>query len=366
MQSPKFSFSSSNLNTHVNPNKIRDAWKKKTKHQLRKQAIWDLIEFRDLDQSIKETAERISNDISSAKYQVNCPKNYLVEKSRGLCRQMTLAHPEDLLVLQCLSSALQSQIDNNSPSQSAFYQPGDMKWSKGKMTIDVSDYGALASWKRFQKAILNFQNENEFVVVTDIANFYDFINFNHLRNIVSSLCNVDEPLLDLLIFVLNGLAWVPDYMPRQQMGMPQLESDAPRVLANAMLFELDKVIENKSKMNYARFMDDIDFGANSIPESKSTLRDIDLTLQSRQLRLNSAKTKILQKKDAFIHFCVDQNNRLDIILNKIQNQTKKGKISNKTLKEVNLLYEEWQGTKNNGEPKSDSPFHNGNGQSTFQ
>ncbi|MDZ7711553.1 MAG: RNA-directed DNA polymerase [Roseovarius sp.] len=103
---------------------------------------------------------------------------------------------------------------------------------------------------------------------------------------------------------------VPDYMPRLEMGYASIETEAPRVLlANAMLFELDRVVEQHSYRNYARFMDDIDFGVQTIVEAKRAVRDIDLTLQSRQLRLNSAKTQILTQQEAFRHFCVKENSR---------------------------------------------------------
>jgi hypothetical protein len=220
------------------------------KRQLRKQVLWDLIEFRDIDRDLAVSSLQIARDIVNASYTVGKPQTYLVEKTRGLCRQMTLVQPQDLIVLQCLSSRVHAQIVNGSPSKAAFFQPGDLEWSTGKMTISDDDYGAIASWKRFQKQVLRFSRENKFVVITDVANFYDFINFKHLRNIVASICtDVDEAVLDLLIYLLNELAWVPDYMPRQEMGMPQIETEAPRVLANAMLFELDRVVEQHSYRN---------------------------------------------------------------------------------------------------------------------
>lgn len=250
----------------------------------------------------------------------------------------------------------------NSPSKAAFFEPGDMEWSSGKMTISDDDYGAIASWKRFQKQVLKFSRENKYVVITDVANFYDFINFKHLRNIIASFCSdVDEAILDILIYLLNELAWVPDYMPRQEMGMPQIETEAPRVLANAMLFELDRVVEKHSYRNYARFMDDIDFGVHSIVEAKQAVRDIDLTLQARQLRLNSAKTKILSQGEAFRHFCVKENSDLDRYARFIE-MTALFKILKPRLgHSLASLYERWLSREPSGAPSDTSPFMQGNG-----
>lgn len=81
-------------------------------------------------------------------------------------------------------------------------------------------------------------------------------------------------------------------MPLTQVGMPQIETSATRVLANAMLYEVDKLCEHSAVSNYARFMDDMDVGVESVEKAKAIVRDMDLTLQSRQLRLNSSKTQI--------------------------------------------------------------------------
>jgi Reverse transcriptase (RNA-dependent DNA polymerase) len=362
MRSPKFVFSEKVITASVGRTAMVAAWKKKVRPQLRKQVLWDLIEFRDIDENINEIAETISCDVRNGSYRVNRPQTYLVEKSKGLCRQMTLAHPVDMILLQCLSSRLYKQILDGAPSKSAFFEPGDMKWSTGKMTIGEGEYGSIASWKRFQKRVLKFSKENRFIVVTDVANFYDFINFSHLRNIISSICtNVEEALLDLLVYLLNELAWVPDYMPRQEMGMPQMEAEAPRILANAMLFELDRVVESKSLLNYARFMDDIDFGADTVSDAKVLIRDIDLTLQSRQLRLNSSKTKILTQQDAFKHFCVAENSNLDRYSALIEATGSWPKLKSKIGQSILRRYEKWLDRQPKGVPNSSSVFLHGNG-----
>ena len=362
MRSPKFIFSEKSISECTGPAQLKKAWQKKIKGQLRQQILWDVIDFRDVEANLDQFISTLSSEIISANYRVSKPHTYLVEKSRGMCRQMTLVQPRDLIVLQCLSSRLYAQILSNSPSKAAFFEPGDMNWSTGKMTITDGDYGSVASWKKFQKQVLKFSKENNFVVIADVANFYDFINFKHLRNIVSSLCNdVDEAILDFLIYLLNDLSWVPDYMPRQEMGMPQIEAEAPRVLANAMLFELDRVVELRSYKNYARFMDDIDFGVQTIVEAKRAIRDIDLTLQSRQLRLNAAKTKILSQKEAFRHFCVEENATLDRYSNLLQNFVGR-KIWTRFLGlKLEGQYENWLNRSTKSGPHPDSVFLRGNG-----
>lgn len=306
MQSPKFKFLVGDLKDVFDQTLLTKEWKSRVKHQLRKQVVFDPIEYRDYDADISALISGVYFDVIRGEYQVKHAKRYLSEKSRGLCRQMTLVHPRDLLVLERLSRSFYIELKKKEPSKSAYFEPDDGRFIRGFQQVDFQ-YGSYASWRRFQKAIFGFAKENKFVVVTDVANFYDFINFQHLRNIISSLNGVREAVLDLLIYVLNRLTWTPDYMPLSQVGMPQIETTATRVLANALLYEVDWVCEHYASLNYARFMDDIDVGVDSIQLAKQIVRDIDLTLQSRQLRLNSSKTKILSRTQAFEHFCIRQN-----------------------------------------------------------
>lgn len=240
MQSPKFQFLVNDLDSvFSNPN-LREEWKKRVRAQLRKQQIFDAIEYRDFNDNSTEIIKRLRREIIAGNYSVKAPKRYLVEKSRGLCRQMTLIHPIDLLVLERLSRSVYFELKKKAPSTSAFFEPDDGSFVKGFKQSDF-EYGSFASWKKFQKRVLGFAKENKFIIVTDVANFYDFINFQHLRNIVASLADIRESTLDLLIFVLNRLTWTPDFMPLSQVGMPQIETTATRILANAMLYEVPLV-----------------------------------------------------------------------------------------------------------------------------
>ncbi len=360
MHSPKFEFSYQEIEKVINKYSLKKAWKSKVRRQLRKQIIIDLIEFNDIDERIDFLSDELSQSIKNGRYVTQLPKRYLVEKSRGLCRQMTLGHPSDLIILQCLSDSLYRDIKKNSPSKGAFFEPGDHKFSKFK---EISgEYGAFASWKKFQKEIFKFSRENKFIVVTDVANFYDFINFRQLRNIISSICEVREPILDILIYILNNLSWTPDFMPRTEMGMPQMETDAPRVLANAMLYEVDLVAEKNAYRNYARFMDDIDLGVHSIREAKLAIKEIDLTLQSRQLRLNSSKTKILTQIEAFDHFCIKENQRLaryEIFLKKFKSSKH---MMTWLRSRLEGIYEDWYARRLDGSPSRDCRFLRGNGE----
>lgn len=358
MKSPKFKYIKPQLESLFKYNGLQGIWKSRVKQQLRDQALLDLIEFRDYDADIVAICRDIENSICDAMYSPGETKKFLVEKSKGLCRQMTLVRPIDLLVLETLSKVIYPALKRAAPTTKAYFEPNDGKF---RAQITESDYGSFASWKRFQKATLGFADECKFVVVTDVANFYDFINFRHLRNIIAASGEVPEPFLDLLIFVLQKLSWSPDYMPSQEIGMPQIEASAPRVLANAMLYEVDQLVEEASIANYARFMDDIDFGTNTIAQAKQIVRDIDLTLQARQLRLNASKTKIMKAKEAHDHFCVSENRfleRFEQLFPLVKDKPVKMASLSKRLQKK---HGEWWDKQADGSPNPNSRYLKGNG-----
>lgn len=356
MQSPKFSFLRKELLAAFAVKLLKEDWKNRVKLQIRKQILLDPIEYRDYQNEIDDLVTNVRNEIVSGSYNVRPPKRYLVEKSMGLCRMMTLVHPRDLLVLERLSKTIYSELKLKAPSKNAYFEPDDGNFKKAFSNGEHS-YGSYLSWKKFQKAVFNFAKESEFIVVTDVANFYDFINFQHLRNVIASLADVRESTLDLIIYVLNRLTWTPDYMPLTQVGMPQIETSATRVLANAMLYEVDNLCESMSVSNYARFMDDIDAGVGSFVEAQTLVRDVDLTLQSRQLRLNSSKTKILTKKEAYSYFCIRQN----LVLSRIEAISSKIGSKKFAARFAKSYYELWLKRDATGGPGKDSCFQRSNG-----
>jgi hypothetical protein len=83
------------------------------------------------------------------------------------------------------------------------------------------------------------------------------------------------------------------------------------LLAHTFLFEIDEWLSDLKNVDFARYMDDMDIGVDSFQEGRAVLRDLDLALQTRQIRLNSGKTRILSEKEATRHFKIRENLLLD-------------------------------------------------------
>ena len=182
----------------------------------------------------------------------------------------------------------------------------------------------FAAWLNFQRELFSFSKDRPFVVVTDIANYYDLISYVHLRNVIAAIAGVDECVLDMLIYVLSSLLWQPDYMPSIEIGLPQINLDAPRLLAHCFLYELDAFLASDASRDFVRYMDDINIGVDTLADAKRVLKSVDLVLQTRQIRLNSGKTLILKQAEAIRHFRVIENARLDVMKSRVDRKLRAG------------------------------------------
>ena len=309
MQSPKFPLKRKDIEEVINVPRLKSRWREKVRDAMRHQPMPDPVEHLDFHVSLDAMCAAIAAEVHSGSYIPHAPIRLLAEKSKGLCRQLVIPSVKDALILQTLSDALWGELQKKAPSKNAFYAPNDHRFSQ--IRGQTNEYGPVNPWLLFQETIFGFTRSRKYIVVTDIANYYDCISYDHLRNILADLAIAREHSLDLLIYTLSHMLWQPDYMPRIQVGLPQINLDTPRLLAHCFLFEIDKLLMQRPGIDFARYMDDMDVGVDTIAQAKAVLRDLDLSLQTRQIRLNSGKSQILSENDARIHFRIRENAFLD-------------------------------------------------------
>lgn len=311
MHSPKFDHKSAEFRRLVHSSILEKLWKKGkgVRDHMRRQLVPDAVEFLDFHIQHRQRCKSLEALICAGDYIPSPILRMRVEKGKGLCRQIAMPAPSDALILQALSNSLWHEIQSKAPSPTAFYAPQDQPFSK-RNPINEEDefgYGPIESWLDFQQEILKFSQTRRYIVVTDIANYYDCILHRFLRAILSDYGLEKEHALDLLLYILDAMLWRPDYMPNFGIGLPQMDLDAPRLLAHTHLFEIDRLFENTTNVDYARYMDDMDFGVDTIAKAKEVLRDLDLALHTRNIRVNSGKTKILEASEALRHFRILEN-----------------------------------------------------------
>ena len=214
--------------------KIVKVWRYTVRHGLRKQPLEDLHDFLDIHRNIQSFAARLRKDVLDGHYKPSSPEFVHLEKRDGIPRRLAIPEPANALALQCIVEVLESELKKAQPSQNSYYSrthtQGDVEHVDGTFA-----YPWWILWPQFQQRILKFTDSYQYIVVTDIANYFDCIPLASLRNTLASCGKFSENLLNFLFYLLEAFSWRPYYMPHSGVGLPQINFDAPRLLAHAYL-----------------------------------------------------------------------------------------------------------------------------------
>ncbi|WOD40545.1 RNA-directed DNA polymerase [Nodosilinea sp. E11] len=292
-----------------------DTWRGVVRDQLRSLDILDLHDYYDFNFNIEDKALLIQKKILDAQYRITGPLIYKLEKKYGVCRHILLLSPSDALVLQTIvDMGLAKQLLKAQPTSRSYYTRDSKNPKKmPDWRTEKDEYGWRNKWKNFQKEIWKFSKQNEYTVVTDLANYYENIGIRELRHIISSYVSVPEVVLDLLFNMIEQLSWVPDYLPTSLKGLPVINLEAPKLLAHALLYEVDEVLNEATDGCFVRWMDDINFGVDSFDKACITLSDTNDVLKSRGLSLNLGKTNIYTAEEVARNFMIDTHEYLDSV-----------------------------------------------------
>jgi hypothetical protein len=298
------------------PNMLR-AWKRTVRNGLRGQAFGDLHDYLDVHRNIGAFVWRLRADVVTGRYRPAEPTVVRLEKRLGIDRRLMLPAPADALVLQTIVDVIEPRLLRREPTQNAYYARSHMPRSVKDVDLTFP-YPWWQLWPQFQQRVWNFTSAQPFVVVTDVASYFDSIPLYSLRDTVASLARIEQPVLDLLFYLLEAFVWRPDYIPFSGVGLPQIDFDAPRLLAHCYLYPVDELIAKRIPGEYVRWMDDINFGVPSETQGREILGRIDTRLNMLGVRLNTGKTKILDAPSARDHFRIQENRQLNIFTNSLR------------------------------------------------
>jgi retron-type reverse transcriptase len=229
-----------------------------------------------------------------------------VPKAGDLVRKGNYLSLCDRLVYNACVGALQKNIHDN------------LAWSQGAKDYSyqlTSDYSRVSwfekspykYWKQFGAESIEEAERYNFVLVTDIASYYDGIHVRTLMAMLNS-CGADAEVKDLLASCLSH--WSTDH----GRGIPQGMS-ASHILAKLYLNGLDQKLDNRG-YEHKRYNDDIRVFCTSRDQAREAVVDIVETLRSDLgLNIQSAKTEIRSSLEM-----VTNLRRVDDILEAIQNE----------------------------------------------
>jgi reverse transcriptase-like protein len=301
--------------------RLADLWRRLVKDQMRGFEIKDLHDYYDFNFAIEARADAIVERVLAGQYRAESPLVYRVEKKHGVCRHMMIPSPSDALVFQLLTDALYPAVKRAQPSKRAYYARARHTVSLPHEHQEARSYPWFILWPKFQTEIWNFSKAHPFLVTTDLTNYFDNIGLRELRHVISAIAKTKEVYLDLLFSLIEDLSWNPDYLPTSHKGLPTINIEAPRLLAHALLFEVDYLLRKRTRNNFVRWMDDINFGVLDRRSANCILGEINDVLKSRGLALNLSKTEVMTAKDAEFHFMFRENLRLSRVQDRARKLT---------------------------------------------
>ena len=293
---------------------MEKAWTKYVRKGLRSQEIVDLHDYNDFHWGRSKYFESLRSEIVEGIYTAKSSTPIRIEKANGVMRTLVVPSVQDAIVLQCIVEYILDRVLKVQPSKNSFFSRSHA-FAGGEFSFD-SQYIWFKRWRKFSSIRFSITSTHPFVCTTDIANYYDNIDYTHLRSILSSVAHIEEVVMDVMFRVLSDISWRPDYLPAVPRSLPQVHFDAPRLLAHAYLYEVDEFLKEFSKDSFVRWVDDMTVAVSSREEGKFLLRDLDQILMTRGLRLNAGKTKILSAKEAERFFYKKENSYLEGEINK--------------------------------------------------
>ncbi|MCW5698174.1 MAG: RNA-directed DNA polymerase [Bauldia sp.] len=273
---------------------------------------------------IESFREKMIGDLRQMRYVPDIGHGYLAyPKARGCARFVPILTKEDITLYYLLVLSLEDYLVFDLPGIYGGWRTTPKGAVKEKSKADPVIYDGyfnntlskkqwFKNWSSFTDLLDELTHSSElgnYVIATDIANFYDTIDIGRLcSNIASDAPGHEEKVALLKFFLSFWNRRVRAYHPVSS-GIPQeIISDASRILANYFLKPFDeKFISycNARGLQYVRWADDIIVFGNSPRRLESAIYQASKTLMSMGLNLNASKTRIFSRSEYRLHRGLD-------------------------------------------------------------
>jgi len=254
-------------------------------------------------------------------------------KSNGCTRFVPVLTKEDLAVYYLISLALQTTLSHDLPNIFGGWQKPPKKIAQSKKASEqnflelISDpYLAesmskktwFKNWTNFNALLRETVDATEtgnFVMTSDIANFYDNIDIHRLTKKIRSEVSDLEFVVDLLEYFLSF--WdrrIKGYKPSSK-GIPQeLLGDASRLYSHFYLKEFDIEFTEHCENNgivFIRWSDDMVLIGKSRKQLEESIHKASKILLKFGLNLNASKTKCYAKSEFRMYRGLDVLDAID-------------------------------------------------------
>ena len=266
----------SNLQTHINVNSLREAFKAL---DGTKAVGVDGISKKEYGKNLEENLLNLESSIHKGTYRPKCKREVLIPKDNGKMRPIAIACFEDKLVDWVIGKIL-----------SNIYEPLFIRNSFGYRPNKSADGAIKACYYSL------FKNKRPYVVEIDFKSFFNTIPHRKLMRVLSK--RISDRRFKGLIgrFLVASLVNIEGESSLSEVGTPQGSIMSP-ILANIYLNE---VLDQWFKENYGsynniivRYADDGIFFFRKEEDASVFMNKLKDRVKLYKLELNSDKTKLM-------------------------------------------------------------------------
>ena len=230
------------------------------------------------DAATIDTLNRLSKQLTQGEYQPPPLRGVVIPKPDGGVRPLAIAPFWDAVLQRAICQALTPALDS-------LMYPGSHGYRKGKSRM-TARYDIQRAWREGYR----------WVYESDIEDFFDSVNRQHLRSRLHALFGYD-PLIELIQQWMAAPVEFENQRVDRAYGLPQGSPLSP-LLANLMLDDFDSDMR-AAGFRLVRFADDFVVMCKSAEEAQSAGDRAIRSLAEQGLTLNTEKTAIRATRDGF-------------------------------------------------------------------
>ena len=148
----------------------------------------------------------------------------------------------------------------------------------------ASSLFAASTWYDYRKRAADLAKTHDYVVLTDIADFYSRVNHHKLENALKRLPRASEVTKRIIALLTR-------FSDRRSYGLP-IGGPASRILAELALSNVDRHLRSRG-ITFCRYADDFTIFCETISSAYKVLVELSDILCDEGLSLQKSKTKIV-------------------------------------------------------------------------
>lgn len=295
---------------------LKSVWKSHVRKALRSNTLngfylaQDPVQFAAYEWGLEPFLARLAEDLRTASYSPDPADIIRGAKATGLSRPLAFLSPRDALLYRAVILRAEPDIHRDARPWAGAFQK-DKAGEEPPENIDYADWFAL--WLAKQGVIATICERCEFVVESDISNFFDAVDLDVVREYLLQT-SLHRDVVRLCVHLIKRVMRHPEYAESPTMGLPQENLDCSRTIAHGLLSEVDAAFDLEGGDGvYARFMDDFAVGAGDTDVGEQLIARLQRRLERLGLHPNRAKTRVVPVPQYLAESMADENAFLDRI-----------------------------------------------------